>query len=221
MGFALRGEFLFVCPKRNQKCPGGHLHGHFACGSAHRRRPPDPHLRGRVTLGFWSVPAGIVVAKSALFRTPKYGHPSWCSLAPPLPIEPATLGFGGGPNRVSFAPLSGPLGPGFSKVYQHLHAIPPRLVPAYLFGAAGIGRADGDIGPYAQNCAPFRRGWCPHRPGITAQLPWLCQGRRRDFNASFHQILHTKGLRPEARRKWSTTFCPPDAISQLSGRRPS
>ena len=44
-----------------------------------------------------SRPAGIVVAKSALFRTPKYGHPSWRSLAPPPPTKPASLGFGGGP----------------------------------------------------------------------------------------------------------------------------
>ena len=39
----------------------------------------------------------FVVAKSALFRTPKHGHPSCRFLAPPLPTKPASLGFGGDP----------------------------------------------------------------------------------------------------------------------------
>ena len=63
-----------------------------------------------------NLPADIVVAKSALFRTPKRGHPSWRSLAPPLPTEPASLGFGGDPNddRPSFLPWA--LGPTCAKL---------------------------------------------------------------------------------------------------------
>ena len=39
----------------------------------------------------------VVGAKSALRETPS-GHSLLRSLAPPLPIEPASLGFDGGPN---------------------------------------------------------------------------------------------------------------------------
>ena len=80
----------------------------------HRRRPPGPHITGDALLkNFYTLPAALrqdlysfsprptgafVVAKSALFRTPKCGHPSCRSLAPPLPTKPASLGFGGDPN---------------------------------------------------------------------------------------------------------------------------
>ena len=66
---------------------------------AHRRRPPGPPVTGDALLKDRHFhPAGIVVAKSALFRTPKCGHPSCRSLAPPLPTKPASLGFGGDPD---------------------------------------------------------------------------------------------------------------------------
>ena len=71
---------------------------------------PRPPFYGGRPPGRWSLASGgsehktvrfsclgdtgpFVVAKSALFRTPKCGHPSCRSLAPPLPTKPASLGF--------------------------------------------------------------------------------------------------------------------------------
>ena len=73
---------------------------------AHSHCPQTP-FTGDALLGNWYFhPAGIVVAKSALFRTPKCGHPSCRSLAPPLPTKPASLGFGGDPNNEWLALLA-------------------------------------------------------------------------------------------------------------------
>ena len=105
--------------------PSGHLPltggvgpGPLFTGEGHFGRV-DAFWRAKLEWVLRRFPAHFVVAKSALFRTPKYGHPSWRSLAPPLPTEPASLGFGGDP--VCFTP--------------------PRLVPAYSFSGVEVGRA--------------------------------------------------------------------------------
>ena len=41
-------------------------------------------------------------------------------------------------------------------------------------------------------CLPVEWGGC-RVSAATAQLPWFCQGRRCDFSALFHQILHRQG----------------------------
>ena len=43
----------------------------------------------------------LVVAKSAPVGTPMRGHPSLRSLAPPLPGEPAALGFAGSTGEIN------------------------------------------------------------------------------------------------------------------------
>ena len=44
-------------------------------------------------------------------------------------------------------------------------------------------------------CLPVECGGC-RVSAATAQLPWFCQGRRCDFSALFHQILHRQGPVP-------------------------
>ena len=39
--------------KVTKESPGISFDEHLAFASVHRRRPPDPRLRGRVTLAFW------------------------------------------------------------------------------------------------------------------------------------------------------------------------
>ena len=67
--------------------------------------------------------------------------------------------------------IPGLLGPGSIKIWERLLSNAHRLVPAYSFGAWVIGRADGDIRPYAHSREPFCRGrWslpllaCGHFP---------------------------------------------------------
>ena len=52
------------------------------------------------------------------------------------------------------------------------------------------------------------------------QLPQFCQSRRCYFNAPFHQILHTKGLRPGANGITDLVFARREVIINPSGRRP-
>ena len=81
--------------------------------------PPDPLLRGT-----------LVVAKSAVFRTPKRGHPSCRSLAPPLPTKPASLGFGGDPDRTIWFFLPRGHRPLFGQKFERVCAVrtPPPWV---------------------------------------------------------------------------------------------
>ena len=85
-------------------------------------------------------------------------------------------------------------GPCCFKICCSDRSIQRRLVPAYLFGAVGVGQA---------------------HPATTDQLPWLCHGRRCHFSPPFHQILHRKGpVSPGQGGPDGHVFGPPDAIAQ-------
>ena len=92
---------------------------------------------------------------------------------------------------LSFTP--GPLGPAGIQIKKCLHSNVHRLVPAYSFGAAVVGLAD-------RACS------------ITHQLPRFCPGRRCDFSAPVHQILHIQG--PVARRQKGQATWPPPKPSE-------
>ena len=112
-----RRVFLSARTERNQRCAKGTPSMNTSPqAGVHRRRPPGPPIYGSGSLWLGSsfrraksrfvsvlLPGhrDLVVAKSAIFRTPKCGHPSCRFLAPPLPTKPASLGFGGGPNRAA------------------------------------------------------------------------------------------------------------------------
>ena len=149
--------FLFACPKRNQKGTRGlpsmntrlapvfigvdpYPLWPFGPSPPDRgSRPLDPRLRGTPSwfLG-QSRPAGIVVAKSALFRTPKHGHPSCRFLAPPPPTEPALLGFGGDPNNEPVLLVPGTQAPTKWK-FGSIRAVrtPPSLAKPWQLGSCG------------------------------------------------------------------------------------
>ena len=106
-----RGRSVLSSDGKNQRSPGDGSDERLRTAGAHSHLSPGPPLRGtpscvlgqfqpagKTKSDFPSCPGGtdpFVVAKSALFRTPKHGHPSCRSLAPPLPTKSASLGFGG------------------------------------------------------------------------------------------------------------------------------
>ena len=104
---------------------------HLAYAGVHRRPSPGPPNYGRRLPGSWAISSGgLVVAKSALFRTPKHGHPSCRSLAPPLPTEPASLGFGGDPLSLparALGPLCAKFGGSCAEITPRTPAEPGRL----------------------------------------------------------------------------------------------
>ena len=116
--------------------------------------PPSPHFTGvpYCELGTFVRRSENMTIWSFLPRghwplpVLEFGH-ARVIRTPPPPAEPGRLVHGYGRMR-----------------HQLLQRDMFRLVPAYLFGAAVIGRADGDIRPYTQSWEPIRRGRCPIGP---------------------------------------------------------